>query len=106
MKVVQMGFKLSIPSGEFRQSAASIARALAEVPGLRWKIWLLNEAAGVAGGVCLFEDEISRDAFLSSELAAQIQTAPFHRGMEIKLFDVMPEVTALTRGPVSAVTML
>ena len=102
-KIVQVGFKLNVPASEYRRIAESLAQAFAQVPGLRWKIWFLNEEVAVAGGVYLFEDEVARDTFLASDLAEQIATASFHNGLEIKLFDVMTQVTATTRGPVVAI---
>jgi hypothetical protein len=61
-----------------------------------------HEQASYAGGVYLFEDELSRDAFLAGELAATVKSAPFHQGLDVKLFDVMPEGIAVTRGPVES----
>lgn len=104
-KIVQMGFKLNVPASEYRAIADSVAPAFASVAGLQWKIWFLNEAAGVAGGVYLFQDEATRDAFLASDLAGQVRSATFHEGLEVKLFDVMEEVTAVTRGPVLGVNV-
>lgn len=94
MKIVQLGYKLTVAAMEYRPIAAAIAAALAESPGLRRRMLFLNEDAGVAGGVCLFEDEIARDEFLSSELVAQLRDAWFHRGLELKLFDLISDGTA------------
>jgi hypothetical protein len=58
----------------------------------------LNQDTGVAGGVCLFEDEIARDDFLSSPLVARLRDAPFHRGLELKLFDLISSGTAGPEG--------
>lgn len=99
-KIVQLGFKLAVPAAEYRQTATALAQAFAEVPGLRWKIWFLNDEVGTAGAVCLFLDEIARDAFLAGDLAARLRSAPFHRGLEIRLFDIIPEATGITGGPI------
>lgn len=99
-KIVQVGFKLTVPTAEYRQIAASLAQAFAEVPGLRWKMWFLNDQVGTAGAVYLFVDEIARDAFLAGDLVTRLRGASFHRGLEIKLFDVMPEPPGLVGGPV------
>ena len=68
--------------------------------GLRWKVWLLNEAASEAGGIYLFEDEASVKAFLDGPLAASVSSHPAFSEMSIKQFDVIADATATTRGPV------
>ena len=104
--ILQFNFKLNVPVAEYEQAAASLGEAFASVPGLRWKIWLLNAEAGEAGGIYLFEDDAARQAFLNSELAAAVKAAPILTNLQAKLFDVMPDVTAQTRGPVSAPQVL
>lgn len=98
--MLQLNFKLNVPASEYEQIVAPLAQAFADVPGLRWKIWLLNAEAGEAGGIYLFDTEAARQAFLEGPLAAQVKAAPFLRDLQAKLFAVMPEVTAMTRGPV------
>lgn len=98
MKVVQIGCKLTVSAAEYRPIAAAIAAALAESPGLLARMLFLNEDAGVAGGVWIFEDEISRDDFLSGELIVQLGEASFHRGLEFKLFDLLSDGTAAPVG--------
>ena len=45
--------------GRLRGGVAPLAEQYAAVPGLRWKIWIINEAEGEAGGIYLFDDEES-----------------------------------------------
>jgi len=99
-KLLQINFKFSVSKAEYEQAAASLAPSFAEVDGLRWKIWILNEAESEAGGIYLFEDEASLEAFLAGPLAAQVKSHPAFSDMSAKQFDVMPDVTAITRGPV------
>ena len=60
----------------------------------------MNEAESEAGGIYLFDDEASLQAFLAGPLAAQVSSHPAISDMSAKQFEVMPEVTAITRGPV------
>lgn len=98
MKVVQIGYKLNVDSTAYPPIAAALASALAELPGLFATMLFLNKDAGFAGGVCLFEDEIARDGFLSSPLVARLREASFHRGLELKLFDLLPDGMAAPGG--------
>jgi hypothetical protein len=99
--VLQVNFKLNVSPAEYEKTVTPMADAFAEVEGLRWKLWLLNQEEREAGGVYLFEDEPSCAAFLAGPLAAAVKSAPFLRELSIKRFDVMTEVTEVTRGPVS-----
>jgi hypothetical protein len=99
--ILQVNFKLNVSPAEYEKTVTPMADAFAEVEGLRWKLWLLNQQEREAGGVYLFEDEPSCAAFLAGPLAAAVKSAPFLRELSIKRFDVMTEVTEVTRGPVS-----
>jgi hypothetical protein len=99
--VLQVNFKLNVSPAEYEKTVTPMADAFAEVEGLRWKLWLLNQEEREAGGVYLFEDEPSCAAFLAGPLAAAVKSAPFLRELSIKQFEVMTEVTEITRGPIS-----
>ena len=101
-KILQINFRLKTSTSEYQSLCESVAQAFADVPGLRWKIWLLNERGREAGGIYLFESELAMDDFLLGPLAAQVESHPALDGFSVKTFDVMEEVTAITRGPVSA----
>jgi hypothetical protein len=99
--VLQVNFKLNVPPAEYEQTVTPMADAIAKVDGLRWKVWILNQEEREAGGLYLFEDEPSCAAFLAGPLAAALKSAPFLRELSVKRFEVMSEVTEVTRGPVS-----
>jgi hypothetical protein len=100
--ILQVNFNLNVPVSEYETLAKTVAQAYAEVPGLQWKIWLLNPAALEAGGIYLFDSQASLDAFLSGPLAAQVKALPAIGNLSVKQYQVMPEVTAVTRGPAGA----
>jgi hypothetical protein len=98
--ILQINFNLNVPVAEYQKMADSVAHAFLDVPGLRWKIWLLSLAAQEAGGIYLFDSQASLDAYVNGPLVAQLRGLTSIRKISIKQFEVMPEVTALTRGPV------
>lgn len=102
MPILQVNFKLNVSSAEYRALCDSVAQAIADVPGLRWKVWLLNEQEREAGGIYLFADEASLNNCLAGPIIAQIKSLPQLREISAKRFDVMEEVTVATRGPVPA----
>ncbi|HHI03182.1 MAG TPA: hypothetical protein ENL22_06650 [candidate division Zixibacteria bacterium] len=99
-KILQINFKFSITKAEYEEAASSLAGTFAGVDGLRWKIWVIDEANNEAGGIYLFNDEASLKAYLSGPLAAQVKSHPAFSDMSAKSFDVMPGPTATCRGPV------
>jgi hypothetical protein len=100
--ILQINFNLNVPVAEYQKIVDSVAHAFVDVPGLRWKIWLLNPAAQEAGGIYLFDSQASLDAYLNGPLVAQLRGLTSIRNVSVKQFEVMPEATALTRGPLAA----
>jgi len=99
-RIMQLNFKFSVSAAQYEQAVSPLADQFAAVPGLRWKIWFINEAEGEAGGIYLFDDEASVKALLESPLAAQVINHPALSDFSVKQFDVMDAVTAICRGPV------
>ena len=99
-RILQINFKFSVIRSEYEDLASSLAQAFAEVPGLVWKIWIMNEAESEAGGIYYFDSRESLQQFLTSELAANVQAHPAVSEFSAKTFEVMDAVTVMTRGPV------
>jgi len=99
-QLLQVNFKLNAAHDEYKQMATQLASAFAEVDGLRWKVWIMNEAENEAGGIYLFESEALLKAYLEGPLAAQVVSHPALKDIKIKQFAVLPDPTEITRGPV------
>jgi hypothetical protein len=100
-KLLQISFGLNVTPAEYKQIAWAVAESFANVPGLRWKIWIVDEQKREAGGVYLFEDQRALDAFTSSDLAKTVATHPALKNVTMRASDIMPEETAVTRGPIA-----
>ena len=98
-KLLQVNYKFTGTRAEYEAANLPWAQPYAEFPGLRWKIWLMNEADGEAGGIVLFEDDAARQAYVDG-LLAEAQGDPTISDIQIKRFDVLVEHSAITRGPV------
>lgn len=100
-KILQINFTFSgVSRAELEQAWLPAAQPIAETPGLRWKVWLMNEAERECGGVYLFDDAASVEAFLAGPIVAATKEAPILSNASVKTFDMMAEHTAITRGPV------
>ena len=98
--ILQLNFKFSVTGDEYTQAVSPLAEKFAALPGLRWKIWMINNEESEAGGIYLFDDEASVKEYLEGPLAAQVTSHPALSDFSVKHFDVMEDVTAVTRGPV------
>lgn len=96
-RIVQINYKLNGPRAEYEKENMPYGRPIADLPGLRWKVWIINEGQGEAGGIYLFDGNAAVQAFLDGPIIAAMKDDPT---LSIKTFDVMPELTAITRGPV------
>jgi hypothetical protein len=101
-RIMQLNFKFSVSGPEYEQAVSPLASQFAAVPGLRWKIWMMNEAENEAGGIYMFEDEASVNTFLEGPLAAKVTSHPALTDFSVKQFDVMGSLSEVTRGPVQA----
>lgn len=116
-KILQVNYRFPKPIKEVSKEemdkimsfAVEGAKHLATVPGLRWKIYLMNPETGEVGGIYLFDDEASFKAYLDGPLMTQRKAGKFGDGVRvispirdvtIKQFDVMDELTKITHGPV------
>jgi hypothetical protein len=99
-RILQINFKYHVSRNEYEGAVAPLAEPIAAAPGLLWKVWILNEAEQEGGGIYLFADSQSLDAYLNSEIVAGIVSHPALSDFSVKQFEVMAGITAVTRGPV------
>ena len=103
MEILIINFSLEgITESEYRSQCDHLAPAFAAVPGLVSKVWLADRVNGVYGGVYSFEDGAALDAYLASDLMAQVAAHPALVDKTVRRFEVLAEPTAITRGLVSA----
>ena len=101
-QILQVNFKFNVTREQFEDNAASLAQAFADVPGCLWKVWLMNEDASEAGGIYLFADKASLEAYKASPLFAAVLNHPALSGHSVKEFDVLEQVSRVTHAPLSA----
>ena len=100
-KILQINFTFSgISRTELEQAWLPAAQPIADTPGLRWKVWLMNETEHECGGIYLFDDAAAVEAFLAGPIVAATKEAPILSNASVKIFDMMAAHTAITRGPV------
>ena len=101
-KILQLNLNFSISRAELEAAWLEAAQPVADVPGLRWKVWLMNEAEHEAGGIYLFESEAAAQSYLAGPIVAALKSSPAVSNISAKLFDVLESHTAITRGPLKS----
>ena len=97
--ILQVDFPYTGPWGEaMTEAMEGLARSIAEEPGLLWKIWTENEAAGEAGGIYLFKDIPSAEAYLAMHTARLKGFGIPH--VNGKIFAVNEALSQIDHGPV------
>ena len=99
--LIQVDFTKEAPFGDemaakFKESAESISKET----GLIWKIWCENENDNEAGGIYVFEDHASADAYLQMHVS-RLEAQGF-QNIRAKTFDINEPLTQITRGPITS----
>lgn len=101
-QILQINFKFNVSREQFEEDCSSLAQDFANVPGLLWKVWLMNDKENEAGGIYLFADEASVEEYKGSPLVAAVLSHPALSDFNIKQFEVLDTVSRVTRAPLPA----
>ena len=101
-KILQLNLNFSISRTELETAWLEVAKPIADVPGLLWKVWLMNEAEQQAGGIYLFESEVAAQSYLAGPIVAALKSSPAVSNISAKFFDVLESHSAITHGPVKS----
>ena len=99
-KLLQIDFPFAGPFGaEMTSALEGLAQSIAQQPGLCWKIWTENAAEHIAGGIYLFTDQASAEAYLAMHRA---RLASFGiEDIRARILDVNEGLTRIDRGPLA-----
>src|SRR5262249_36620370 len=87
--------------GTILDGAADPARAIADVAGLVWKVWIIDEAAAELGGVYLFASRAAAQAYVDGPILEHLRHDPRVVRVEHGFGDTHGR-SALTRAPEAA----
>ncbi|KAL4855227.1 putative monooxygenase YdhR [Chlorella vulgaris] len=82
-------------AGPFGSEMAQAMKGLAE--SIAMQVWTENEAAQEAGGIYLFADRPSAEAYITMHKARLQDSGIAH--INVKIFDVNEELSAIDRAP-------
>ncbi|SDX41736.1 monooxygenase [Thiocapsa roseopersicina] len=96
--LLQIDFPFQGPWGaEMSATMQGLAESIAQEPGLIWKIWTENPETSEAGGIYLFKDRPSAEAYLAMHTERLVGFGIPH--VNAKLFEVNRELSAIDRAP-------
>jgi hypothetical protein len=96
--LLQVDFPYQGPWGEgMSEAMTGLAQSIAQEPGLIWKIWTEDASSGEAGGIYLFADRASAQAYLVMH-SARLKSFGVPQ-VNAKLFDVNDSLSLLDRAP-------
>ncbi len=96
--LLQVDFPYQGPWGdEMTAALRGLAESIANEPGLIWKIWTENQAAGEAGGIYLFKEALSAEAYLAMH-TARLKSFGVPR-VNGKVFEVNDVLSLIDRAP-------
>jgi hypothetical protein len=96
-QIVQINFNFSGTATDYAQAYLPYAEPIGQIAGLKWKVWLMNAETHEAGGIYLFVDRVSGQAFVESPVVDGLRTDTRLRDLSVKSFDVLEPHTSRTR---------
>jgi hypothetical protein len=96
----QVNLKFSVTPEQYSEAVAPLADPISKVPGLLWKVWIVNPEENASGGIHLFADQASLDAYAASDIVNGILSNPVLSEFSVKTFEVMEEYSLKTHAPV------
>jgi hypothetical protein len=94
-----MCFKLRVPPHVLLAQCRDAATVIASVEGLIWKIWILEEEDSEIGGVYLFANRESAEAYLNHPIVLAVRNNPAVASSKFRMWKVEGSLSAITQGP-------
>src|SRR4029077_12472064 len=90
---------LRVPPDVLLAKSRGAASIIASVEGLIWKIWLMQEKEFEMGGMYLFANRETAEAYLNHPVVQAVCSNPAVVSTQSQLWDVESSLSALTRAP-------
>jgi hypothetical protein len=93
---VHVDIDLNVSTDEWLSHCQRVVDMMLSVSGLEWKLWLASPAASSAGGIYLFRDEASADAYVNGPVIAALRRNPSVRDVRVRVYLVDESLSRLT----------
>jgi Putative mono-oxygenase ydhR len=103
--VLHLRFKLRVLPDVFLAHSREVATIIASAEGLIWKIWILQQQESEIGGMYLFANRETAEAYLNHPVIQAVRSNPAVVSAQSQLWDVETSLSALTRAPLPEIGM-
>lgn len=98
MVILQVNFDLDFDHNEHRvETLARAKHHIEEMPGLIWKLWLRDKASGRGGGIYLFKDRASAEAWGVGRMETMAKRMPWCSNITWEYVEVDEELSRVTK---------
>lgn len=97
--ILQVNYGYTSTAEEHTKFVTPMADPISQVPGLLWKVWLMNEQDKEAGGIYLFESREAASNFVTSAAVTDFAAHPSITNVNAKMFEPNEALSQITRGP-------
>ena len=97
--VLHLRFKLRAPPNILLAQSRETATIIGSVEGLIWKIWVSQEEEFEMGGIYLFANRDTAEAYLNHPVIQAVRSNPAVVSAQSQLWDVESSLSAITRAP-------
>lgn len=107
MVIVQINYRRpDMPKAEWeKRYTDDLAKQFLAVDGLQWKIWLDDEDERRCGGIYLFADRRSAEAYAAGPIVARMKANTALSDLTVRIFDVRARMSEITNAPVAGLRM-
>ena len=95
--VLHLRFASQVPPGVMLAHSREATTIIASVEGLIWKIWVSQEEEFEMGGIYLFANRETAEAYLNHPVIQAVCGNPAVVSTESQLWDIESSLSALTR---------
>jgi hypothetical protein len=95
---LQVEVTLNVPSETWLAACDQAVPTMCRLEGLLWKLWVLDDAAGSAGGLYLFRDVVSARAYADGPVLDRLRKSGAARDVRVRLFPIVDHLSRRTFG--------
>ncbi|HEC65570.1 MAG TPA: hypothetical protein ENI23_09760 [bacterium] len=99
-KVLQINMNYNVSTEALREYFSYLTQPIANIKGLIWKLWIIDELEKSCGGVYLFQNTAPVVAYIESDIIKEMECNPDLSNIRIVVSDVLPSFSKITRGPI------
>lgn len=95
---LQVELTLAVPPGEWLSHCEQAVPAMRRLAGLAWKLWVLDEEQGTAGGLYLFRDVDAARAYADGPVIERLRRSPAVKDLRVRLLPLVDSLSQRTFG--------